>query len=350
MTGRQRQLAAIAHNVPDRIPVDYICVDDPAPVMKAAGRDDDDIDNLLGRDGRVICAWDYAGPTGTDADGKPQDLWGFEGRYDYGTTHDYPLASATSVKQVEQFAWPDAKLFRDYPTVRASALAWNRQYAVRGPYWISAPLFCTTCNLFGMEEAMVKMMQEPDVFEACVEQVMTFSEEYVRLFVDAMGDALDILHLCDDFASQRGLMFDPALWRRYFKPRYARLFEIGKSRGLPVWFHSCGDVTPVLENLIEIGMDVWETVQLHALPISPQELKRQYGRHVTFFGAINTQRLPFAGEQQVRAEVRQVCDALGEQGGFICGPDHHVKPDVPTANTLALFDEATHFRRPGYTL
>jgi uroporphyrinogen decarboxylase len=145
-------------------------------------------------------------------------------------------------------------------------------------------------------------------------------------------------------------LFDPALWRKYLKPRYARLFELGKSRGLPVWFHSCGDITAVLDDLIEIGMDVWETVQLHALPLSPRELKRQYGRHVTFFGGINTQRLPFATPQEVRQEVRDVCEALGEGGGFICGPDHHIKPDVPPANTTALFDEATSFRRPMYTM
>ena len=84
-------------------------------------------------------------------------------------------------------------------------------------------------------------------------------------------------------------------------------------------------------------MDVWETVQVHTLPLSPQDLKRQYGRHITFFGAVSTQRLPFSTPAQVRDEVRRCIDALGEGGGYICGPDHHVKPDVSAENTVALF-------------
>ena len=74
--------------------------------------------------------------------------------------------------------------------------------------------------------------------------------------------------------------------------------------------------------------------------MTAQELKRDYGNHLTFFGAINTQRLPFATPAEVREEVRRVAAILGENGGYICGPDHHIKPDVPPANTVALFDAA----------
>ena len=135
-------------------------------------------------------------------------------------------------------------------------------------------------------------------------------------------------------------MISPESWRRFLKPRYARLFEIGKRRGKHVWFHSCGDITSVLPDLIEIGMDVWETVQLHTLPMPAAELKREFGRDVTFFGAISTQRLPFAKPHEIREEVLRVIDVLGAGGGYICGPDHHIKPDVPPENVVALFDAA----------
>jgi uroporphyrinogen decarboxylase len=127
------------------------------------------------------------------------------------------------------------------------------------------------------------------------------------------------------------------------------LFALGKSRGKYVWFHSCGDITAVLPDLIDIGMDVWETVQLHTLPVDARTLKREYGRHLTFFGAISTQRLPFATPDAVRSEVVRCIDALGEGGGYICGPDHHIKPDVPPANTIALFEAVRSYRRPGWT-
>jgi len=137
-------------------------------------------------------------------------------------------------------------------------------------------------------------------------------------------------------------MMDPALWRRMLKPRYAQLFALGKRRGLPIWFHSCGDITAVLPDLIDIGMDVWETVQLHTLPLPPEELKRRYGRQIAFFGGVNTQRLPFMTPAEVSGEVRRCIDVLGEGGGYICGPDHHLKPD---ANVVSLFDAARDCRQ-----
>ena len=103
---------------------------------------------------------------------------------------------------------------------------------------------------------------------------------------------------------------------------------------------SCGNITQVLPDLIDIGMDVWETVQLHTLPMSPKQLKREYGRHITFFGGINTQRLPFATPEEVRSEVLECIKILGRDSGYICGPDHHIKPDVSLENTVALFDAA----------
>jgi uroporphyrinogen decarboxylase len=145
------------------------------------------------------------------------------------------------------------------------------------------------------------------------------------------------------------MMFSPELWRRFFKPRYARLFEAAKSAGKYVWFHSCGDITAILPDLLDIGMDIWETVQLHTLPIPPERLKGDFGRRLTFFGGVNTQRLPFMTPTEVTAEVERCVRLLGKGGGYIRGPDHHVKPDVSPDNTVALFRAAREFREPEYT-
>jgi len=351
MTGRERQLAAIRHELPDRIPVDWIALENPEAVAAAAGQPDGNVHEILGRDGRLIAAHDYRGPVARHPRGKDVTLWGCEGQDDYGTTHYYPLADAETVRQVDRHTWPDGAAFDDFDGLADRIRqAWGGRYAVRGPYWTSGPIFCTACNLMGMEEAMVKMMTRPAVFEAVAERVLAFSMTYVWRFLDACGRELDVLCLADDFATQRGLMVDPRVWRKLLKPRYARLFALGKERGLPIWFHSCGDVTAVLDDLVDIGMDVWETVQLHALPMSPPELKRRYGARLAFFGGVSTQRLPFASPEEVRRMVERACEALGPGGGFICGPDHHIKPDVPPANTLALFDAARRFRAEGCTL
>lgn len=199
--------------------------------------------------------------------------------------------------------------------------------------------------MFGMEEAMANMALEPEIFEAAVEQIHHHNKEYCRRLLEAFGDSMPILCLGDDFATQRGMMMSPDLWRKFLKPRYAELFDMGKRMGKHMWFHSCGDVTAVIPDLIDIGVDVWETVQLHALPISPEKFKADFGKHLTFFGAVNTQRLPFASPGEVRDEVIRCIDALGTGGGYICGPDHHIKPDAPPVNAVTLFDTARGHKR-----
>ena len=338
MNHRERQLAAIRHETPDRTPIDAIHIENTEEIGRLLGIPATSVIEALGIDGRAISAGRYTASLPV-RNGKTLTWWGAEDGNDYGTSHFYQLASATSIQEVERYAWPDGNAF-DFTELHTSVQDWPGEYALRGPYWDSAPLFATACNLLGIEGALVKMISEPAVFEACIEHIFRFSTTYIERFVAAMGTRLDILYLADDFASQRGLMMNPRLWRKLLKPYYTQLFAIGKRLGLPVWFHSCGDITPVLPDLIEIGMDVWETVQLHTLPISAAQLKQEYGRHITFFGGVNTQALPFKTPAEVADEVRHCIAVLGVGGGYICGPDHHIKPDVPAANAVALFEAA----------
>ena len=74
----------------------------------------------------------------------------------------------------------------------------------------------------------------------------------------------------------------------------------------------------------------------------------QYGKHITFFGRVNTQHLPFATPEEIQSEVIRCMDVLGKDGGYICGPDHHIKPDVSAENTVTLFDTATSYRYQRY--
>ncbi|NLG26453.1 MAG: hypothetical protein GX557_00965 [Chloroflexi bacterium] len=346
MSGRDRQLAAISHTLADRLPVDAICVENQADIARLLDIPTDAVLDRLGLDGRIISA-PYTGEAPVLPTGQPLTEWRVPLVDDYGTARAYPLATAESLAEIERFPWPSPDDY-DYALAAEAAHALNPRYAVRGPYWV--PLICRVFDLVGMEQAMVWMTAEPALFEAVLERATTFTEVFCERLLTACGDAMPFLCLGDDFATQRGLMVSPALWRRWLKPRLARVFAVGKRLGKHVWFHSCGDITAVLPDLLDIGMDVWETVQLHALPLSASDLKREYGAHLTFFGGVNTQRLPFVTPEQVRAEVRACIEVLGRDGGYICGPDHHIKPDVPAANAVALFDDARAYRGTGYTL
>jgi uroporphyrinogen decarboxylase len=320
MTHRERVLAAIEHRVPDRVPVDAICIETVSEIAEYLHLPPEAVPDRLGLDGRIIAA-PYTGELPRSPEGTPLTEWGAPNTGDYGTAFRCPLAGARSIADIERFAWPDPAAY-DYLAAAAAARNLGREYAVRGPYW--RPLFCQVCNLFGMEEAMVRMVSDEAVFEAALVQVFERTAVYCERLLDACGDAMPIFCLGDDVATQRGLMVRPEHWRRWLKPLYARLFGLGKGRGRKVWFHSCGDITAVLPDLIDIGMDVWETVQLHALPLSAAQLKRTYGRHLTFFGGVNTQRLPWSTPAAVREETRRCLEALAEGGGYICGPEHHI--------------------------
>lgn len=345
MNSRQRVLAAIDHRLPDRIPLDAIHIEIQQKLAEAMGVASDQVLDALGLDGRVVGV-PYGGPLPEAVNGVSLTAWGVPDTGDYGTAHTYPLAAAQTVREVEEFPWPDASRYA-YDLAAAAARALGQTYALRGPYW--EPLFSRACEIVGMEQAMVLLRNQPVLFDAVLEHIYGCVAALSERFLDACGDDLPIYCLGDDFATQRGLMIRPSDWRRFVKPRLAKLFAIARRRGKIVWFHSCGDITSVLPDLIEIGMDVWETVQLHVLPISAQDLKREYGRDITFFGGVNTQWLPFATPQEIRDNVLRSIEALGRGGGYICGPDHHIKPDVPVENAIALFQVAREFRRAGWT-
>ena len=283
MNSRARQLAAIRHEVPDRIPVDAIAVENGDRIAAALGIDPGAVLARLGIDGRIVSA-PYLSPC-TTPDGRAMTEWGTLAGVGYGCTMVHPLANTSDTSEVERYAWPHANDY-DYDYAAREARALSREYAVRGPYWV--PLFCRVCDLFGMEEGMVRMLADPVMFEAVLERVFNHVYRYCERQLDACGEAMPILCLGDDFATQRAMMISPEHWRRFLKPRYAALFELGKKRGKFIWFHSCGNILEVLPDLIDIGLDVWETVQLHTLPISPTQLKAEYGKDITFFGRVNT--------------------------------------------------------------
>jgi len=342
---KQRQLAAIRHETPDRISVDAQAIENLPAVGELLGISETQVPDVLGLDG-VTIALAYTGAVGVDQDGQPLTEWGPPRYQDYGASHVYPLADSDSLAEIERYPWPSPDDY-DYAAARDNAARCSSQYAVRGPR--GSAITDALCLLMGLEEALVKMLLRPAVFEAILERVFQVSLEVSRRYIQTCGEHLDIFCVWEDFATQRDMMFSPECWRRFFKPRYAKLFQVAKDAGKYVWFHSCGNIMAVLPDLLDIGMDVWETVQLHTLSISPEKLKKEYGKDLTFFGGVNTQRLPFMNPQEVSAEVNRCIRLLGKAGGYICGPDHHIKPDVPPRNTLGLFRTACEFRAPGYT-
>jgi uroporphyrinogen decarboxylase len=167
--------------------------------------------------------------------------------------------------------------------------------------------------------------------------------------LDIGGDNIDIVFFGDDLAGQMAPLFDPAIYRELIKPRHARMIDAVKRKAdVKVLFHSCGAVSRLIDDLIDIGVDALNPVQVAAGDMEPASLKKRFGDRVTFWGGIDTQRiLPFGSADEVAAEVHRVIDILGEGGGFVLNSVHNIQNDIPVTNIIAMFDAGRSHGRAG---
>ena len=264
-----------------------------------------------------------------------------------------PLASV-SMADVKNYRWPDPKWF-DYTKVGPPLAEpddfvplkqWTQQHAdcahLVGGY---EPIFGRICDLCGIERTLFNLSLQPEVTQAIVERITDFLAAYYEQIAIAGKNHIDILAFGDDFASQNGMMFSPQQWREFFKPSWQRLFAIAHKYGMKAQFHSCGCIRPVLGDLIDAGMDIFEVVQLSATDMDAAELKREFGGDMTFFGAVDVQTvLPSYSEEEVRQEVRRLIDCLAKGGRFILANSHILMEDVPAINVITMFDEARGYK------
>lgn len=198
--------------------------------------------------------------------------------------------------------------------------------------------------LRGMENAFVDFC----IYRAESDRLLDALEAYLAALIRrwaALG--ADAVFMTDDWGSQTGLMIAPELWRDLFKPRYARVFAEAHRVGLDVIFHSCGNVTAIVGDLIDIGLDMLDPIQPGAMDVA--QIAREFGGRLAFCGAVDVQNLLALGTpQQVKDEVRRITDVLGRSfgGALLLGPANVMTPDIPFENLVALF-EAAHEQTPG---
>ena len=175
------------------------------------------------------------------------------------------------------------------------------------------------------------------------------SEHWIRVAenaLDACDGNVDILFFGDDLATQQSCLMNPEIYREMIKPRHRNMIDAVKSRAdVKVLYHSCGAVEPMIEHLIDVGVDALNPVQISANNMDPNLLKEKYDGHISFWGGINTQRLlPLGTPEEVRAEVRRMIEVMGRGGGYVLNSVHNIQGDVPAANIVAMFDEAANYQ------
>lgn len=195
-------------------------------------------------------------------------------------------------------------------------------------------MFERSWSLMGMENVLISMLSCPDELDALYDRICDY---FLHLLDIALEYDIDGVYFGDDWGQQHGLIMGPTHWRHFIKPRMARLYERAHSKGKYVFQHSCGDCHEIFPDLIEIGLDCYQTFQPEVYDIV--EMKRLYGDKMTFWGGVSTQQcLPYATPEGVQQEVRRVARLLRKDGGLIIAPTHALAQDVPPENILAMVE------------
>jgi uroporphyrinogen decarboxylase len=203
---------------------------------------------------------------------------------------------------------------------------------------INLALFERLNALRGMENTLTDIYTDETASCRLCEALTGYLLEFVREWGKTSVSAI---HLTDDWGSQTGMMISPAMWRKYFKAHYRRIFDEIHRFGKDIFFHSCGNIMAIIPDLIDLGVDVLDPIQPGAVDV--KEVARQFGGHISFSGAIDDQRLEAVSPQEVKEMVRQAIDVLGRPfgNGYIVSPANLMVPSVPFENIQALF-EACH--------
>jgi len=201
-------------------------------------------------------------------------------------------------------------------------------------YTIGFSLFERAWALRGMTDLLMDFLLNPAFVEELLDRIVEYNLSVMDI---AMEYDIDCIFFGDDWGQQKGMIMGPALWKQFLKPRLAKMYAKAKSKGLYVAQHSCGDVHEIFPDLIEIGLDIYNTFQPEIYDV--EKIKKEFGKDITLYGGISTQQLlPKASPEEVKAETRRLMKLLGKGGGYIVAPTHAIPDDVPTENILAFLE------------
>ena len=237
---------------------------------------------------------------------------------------------------VTKFNWPDpSKMVLKDESLRLAQEIPSDKIRM-GVMWSAH--FQDACSAFGMEQALITMMMNPEMFKAVIDRITEFYLQANELFYEATKGYLDAVLIGNDFGSQTGLMVDPESLREFVFPGTKKIIEQAKSFGLKVIHHSCGSVFPIISDLAELGADVVHPIQALAADMDPLKLKENFAGKVAFCGGIDAQYLLVNQRpEDVQAKVRQLMDIFPT--GLILSPSHEaILPDIPPANIEAIFN------------
>ncbi|NLN17278.1 MAG: hypothetical protein GX182_08185 [Firmicutes bacterium] len=372
MNHRERLLAAINHKAPDRVPVDLGATAvtslhiDAHRKLKAHFGIDDPEETIVNRMMQTVLPHDeilkrfdvdVRGVFMGKPEGRPEverplngstvytDEWGVT-RIKPPTSHYYDLYECPfdredlTISDVNSYDWPDPHDPGRYRGVveRARELREKTDYGV---------MFVSNMNLIHVTQFMrgfylwfEDVLLRPDLLKAMMRRITDIHLAVGERILPQVAPYIDIVQVSDDMGTQDRLQFSPDIYREIFKPFHREIYSmIHDLTSAKLWLHSCGAIGEVLDDLIEIGVDIINPVQVSAAGMEIESLKERFGDRIVFWGGIDTQRLlPQGSPEEVATTARRTAKVLGAGGGYVLCGTHNIQPEVPVENIIAMYD------------
>ena len=351
MTSKERVKRAFAHEIPDRVPIDYLANPGIDARLKAhyglSPTDDEGLRRALGVDFFEIIP-PYRGPAlHPPVEGRKIDLWGIHTRWvehesgGYWDYCDFPLKDA-DVDAVNAWPMPSPDDF-DYDVIPAMCKDMEGYCLMIGNPG-AGDMINTAGMIRGVEQVLVDLMTDD---EACLRFMTRKNELQLAMLeraLEAARGAIDILWLGEDLGTQRGPMIGLDLFRRHIRPQHQRFGDLARHFGIPVMMHSCGSSSWAFDDFLEMGITIADTLQPEAKDMAPAYLKKRYGDRMSFHGCISTAGVVARGTVgETVTMVKETLEIMMPGGGYALSPTHMLQDNSPTENVVALYDAAKKF-------
>jgi uroporphyrinogen decarboxylase len=364
-TSRERVLAALSHEQLDRVPLDiggtnctsmhvtvekklkqYLGLEGKGSEVKSLNQKvvipDERVLDYYGSDTRSIYfseePWKY-----NEATGVYTDQWGIgyteNPDRNYFNFYSHPLAAAKTVEDLDKYRFfTPSEAMLDGLEERIKSYQGKYCLVLEG---FREPMFGLPSWLRGAAEFYMDIAADDGLGAALLDRVLHHYLQWTDFILSRIGKDIDVVKVADDLGTQETLLLSPALYRKMIKPRQAILYRHIKEKcNCKLLLHACGAIRKILPDLIEIGVDAINPVQITAKGMDAAELKKEFGGRLTFWGGgIDTQHtLPFASPAEVRRAVKTNVEIFKQGGGYVFAQVHNITPDVPIENVVAMYE------------
>jgi uroporphyrinogen decarboxylase len=244
------------------------------------------------------------------------DIWGTVWFREHGGVMGFPREFPLNdlPHQLAGYQWPDAADERIHGGIAARLEQRPDGTMLAGVN--RDTLWEKSYTLVGMDTLMCYFYTEPEAVRELLHRVMDFQLAMAHRYVDA---GIELAYLSDDLGTQSGLLFSRDILEEFFVPEYRRLFSFYKDHGVLVNFHSCGHIEPVLDTLMDLGVDVLNPVQSTANDL--EAVRRRTQGRMALQGGVSSGLVVSGPVAAIRKEAIARMWQLGRDGGYFCRPD-----------------------------